>query len=164
MTRTSAAILAAAIVVGFALAGGLVLLGGDDDETQPRQSGRPATSERAPEAESSDVGELPAVEAAARRFLSGYLRVTYGKPGATIDGIDAAAPRLLKSLESSGARVTPAQAQRTPRIERVAVIAKGTVTAFATAQIKDSASAPYPLSFHLQKTASGWLVTRIGGA
>ena len=161
MTRTSAAILAAAIVVGFALAGGLVLLGGDDDETQPRQSGRPATSERAPEAESSDVGELPAVEAAARRFLAGYLRVTYGKPGATID---AAAPRLLKSLESSGARVTPAQAQRTPRIERVAVIAKGTVTAFATAQIKDSASPPYPLSFHLQKTASGWLVTRIGGA
>lgn len=163
MTRTSAAIVAAAIVVGFALAGGLVLLGADDEQTQSRQSNRPATSERAPEAESSHVGELPAVEAAARRFLSGYLRVTYGKPGATIDGIESAAPRLLKSLESSGARVTPAQAQRTPHIQRVAVIAKGTVTALATAQIKDTSSPPYPLSFHLQKTASGWVVTRIGG-
>lgn len=163
MTRTSALIIAGALLVGFALAGGLALLGADDEPTRAPQSNRPATSERAPEAESDDVGELPAVEAAARRFLSGYLRVTYGKPGATIDGIEAASPRLLTSLKTSAARVTPAQAQRTPHVERVAVIAKGAVTAFATAQIKDSPSPAYPLSFHLQKAADGWVVTRIGG-
>jgi hypothetical protein len=163
VTRTSALIVAAAVVVGFALAGGFVLIGADDDGQQPPQATHPPTSERAPEAESSDVGELPAVEAAARRFLSGYLRVTYGKPGATIDDIDAAAPRLLKSLKNSAARVTPAQSQRTPRVQRVAVVADGTITALATAQIKDSPSPAYPLSFHLQKTAQGWVVTRIGG-
>ena len=163
MTRTSALIVAAALVVGVALAGGFVLIGADDDGERAAQSTHPPTSERAPEAESADVGELPAVEAAARRFLSGYLRVTYGKPGATIDDIEAAAPRLLKSLKNSAARVTPAQAQRTPRVQRVTVIADGTITALATAQIKDSPSPAYPLSFHLQKTAQGWVVTRIGG-
>ena len=163
MTRTAGLILAAALLVGFALAGGLTLLGADDDDSQPPQSNRPATSERAPEAESDDVGELPAVEAAARRFLSGYLAVTYGKPGATIDDIEAAAPRLLASLKNSAARVTPAQSQRTPRVQRVTVIADGEITALATAQIKDSSSPAYPLSFHLQKAANEWVVTRIGG-
>jgi hypothetical protein len=163
MTRTAALILAAALLVGFALAGGLVLLGADDEPTQAPQAKRPATSERAPEAESSEVGELPAIEAAARRFLSGYLRVTYGKPGATIDAIEAAAPRLLASLKSSAARVTPAQAQRTPHVERVTVIGTGAISALATAQIKDSPSPAYPLSFHLQKAAGSWVVTRIGG-
>jgi len=163
MTRTAALIVAAALLVGFALAGGLTLLGANDTEDDPPRSNRPATSERAPEAESDDVGELPAVEAAARRFLAGYLAVTYGKPGATIADIDAAAPRLLESLKNSAARVTPAQSQRTPRVQRVTVIADGEITALATAQIKDSSSPAYPLSFHLQKAASEWVVTRIGG-
>lgn len=161
MSRTTLLVVCGAIVVGLALAGAFAFV--KDDSTRTPQAGRSATDERAPEAENHSVGELPAVQAAARQFLSGYLRVVYGKPEATIDSIQAASPRLLASLKAEGARVTPAQAQKTPHVQRVAVISEGTIGALATAQIKDSPQPAYPLSFHLRKTTTGWLVTRIGG-
>ncbi len=164
MTRTTLLIVGAAIVVGLALAGGFALTR-DDNATPTRtpQSARSPSSERAPEAEDHSVGELPAVETAARQFLSDYLRLSYGKPGASVDRLRNASPRLIAALRAEGGHVTPAQSQKTPRIQRVSVIAERTVGALATAQIKDSPGPAYPLSLHLQKTTAGWVVTRIGG-
>ena len=162
MTRTTVIVVTLAAIVGLALAGGVVLVNSDDSPQTP-QDDRAPTDERAPEAEDHSVGDLPAVEAAARRFLAGYLPLVYGKPGASIDRLRSASPRLLARLRSEGARVTPAQAERTPRLERVAVIEEGEISALATAQIKDSASPAYPLVLHLQDSADGWVVTRIGG-
>lgn len=165
MNRTTILVVCGAVVVGLALAGGAALLGfhNTSNSSQKPQGGRPASSERAPEAENHSVGDLPALEAAARRFLAGYLRVVYGTPGATIDGIRNASPRLLNELRLEGGHVTPAQSQRTPRLTRVAVVKDGPIAASATAQIKDSPDPPYPLSFHLEKATSGWVVVRIGG-
>jgi len=163
MTRSTLAIVV--VVVGVGLAGGLVLIGIQDDNTpeRPPAPNRSATGERGPEAENHSAGDLPAVERAARRFLGGYLPLIYGKPGATITDLRGASARLLEQLRAEGGHVTPAQAQRTPRLQRVSVIKQGVIGALATAQIKDSPSPAYPLVFHLQKTPQGWVVTRIGG-
>jgi hypothetical protein len=160
MTRSTVVIVALGAVVGLAVAGGVVLLSQDDDTPAPSRS---SSDTGAPEAEDHSVGDLPAVEAAARRFLAGYLPLIYGKPGATLDELRGASPRLVAALRAEGGHVTPAQAQRTPRLQRVTVIKKGTVGALATAQIKDSPSPAYPLVFHLNKASGGWVVTRIGG-
>jgi hypothetical protein len=160
MTRSTVVIVVLAAVVGLAVAGGVVLLSQDDDTPAPRRS---SGDTGAPEAEDHSVGDLPAVETAARRFLARYVPLIYGKPGATIDELRSASPRLVAALRAEGGHVTPAQAQRTPRLQRVTVIKKGTLGALATAQIKDSPSPAYPLVFHLNKTSDGWVVTRIGG-
>lgn len=164
MSRTALLIVGGAVLVGLALVGGVTLISLDDDEpTSVPQAGRPATDERAPEAEDHSVGELPDVEAAARRFLAGYLPLIYGKPGASVDRLRSASPRLIARLKAEPGRVPPGQAALTPRLERVSVIADGTISALATAHVKDSSAPAYPLVFHLQKTPEGWVVTRIGG-
>lgn len=162
MSRTTLVIVVLAAVVGIALAGGIVLISSDDGGTQKPQAGRSPTSERAPEAEDHSVGELPAAETAARRFLAGYLPLVYGKRGATVDDLRSASPRLVSAIRAEGGHVTPAQSQRTPRLQRVTVIEDSTGV-LATARIKDSPSPAYPLVFHLQDTPEGWVVTRIGG-
>jgi hypothetical protein len=162
VSRTTLVIVVLAALVGIALAGGMVLISSDDDGTQKPQAGRSPTSERAPEAEDHSVGELPAAETAARRFLAGYLPLIYGKRGATVDDLRSASPRLIAAIRAEGGHVTPAQSQRTPRLQRVTVIEESTGV-LATAQIKDSPSPAYPLVFHLQDTPEGWVVTRIGG-
>ena len=163
MTRTTVVIVALAAIVGIALAGGRALISRDDEATQKPQAGRSPKSERAPEAEDHNVRDLPAVEAAARRFLAGYLPLIYGKRGATVDELRSASPQLIATLRAEGGRVTPAQAQRAPQLQRVTVIKQGPMTALATAHIKDSPSPAYPLVFHLRETPDGWIVTRIGG-
>lgn len=164
MTRPTLVIVLAAAVVGVAIAAGMVLIGGrDDDAPEGTTAASRAVDERAPEAEDHSVGDLPEVEAAARRFLAGYLPLSYGKPGASIDALRSASPRLIAALRDESGHVTPAQTEKTPRLQRVTVINKGTVGALATAQIKDSPSPAYPLVFHLNKASEGWVVTRIGG-
>lgn len=162
MSRTTLIVIALAALVGIALAGGVSLISNDDDAARKPQAGRSPTSERAPEAEDHNVGELPAAEAAARRFLAGYLPLIYGKRGATVDDLRSASPRLIAAIRNEGGHVTPAQSQRTPRLQRVTVI-KDSAGVLGTAQIKDSPSPAYPLVLHLQDTPDGWVVTRIGG-
>ena len=163
MTRSTLAITVAAGVVVGALALGLVLLRDHSEPKRTSQGARATTSERARQVENHSAGDLPAVEAAARHFLGGYLPLIYGKPGSSIEALASASPRLITRLKAEGGHVTPAQAERTPRLQRVTVIKQGTTGALATAQIKDSPSPAYPLVFHLQKTPDGWVVTRIGG-
>jgi hypothetical protein len=163
VSRTTVVVVVLAALVGLALAGGVVLISNTNDSSQAPQAGRSLTSERAPEAENHSVGDLPAVEAAARGFLASYLPVVYGKPGATINDLHSASPRLVEELRNEGGHATPAQTQRTPHVQRVTAIREGQIGALATAQIKDSPSPAYPLVFHLQDSPDGWVVTRIGG-
>ncbi len=161
MTRSTVVIIVAvAAVVGLAFGASVVLLAQEDDTSTASRS---PSDTGAPEAEDHSVGDLPAVELAAQRFLAGYLPLIYGKPGATVDELRSASPRLIAALRAEGGHVTPAQAERTPRLQRVSVIKKGPIGALATAQIKDSPSPAYPLVLHLNKTSDGWVVTRIGG-
>lgn len=160
MKRLVVIAIACILGLGAAVAVAIVGMGIGDTPTRTPQDGRTGG---APELESTDTQDLPNVERSARRFLAGYLAVVYGKPGASVDRIRSASPTLLTRLRTAGARVTPAQAERTPVVERVTVIREGTQGALATAHIKDSPSPAYPLSFHLQNTTDGWLVTRIGG-
>jgi len=162
MTRMTV-IVGLAAIVAIGLAGGLTLISSNDPTPSQKQSTRSPTDERAPEAENHSTQGLDVAEADARRFLTGYLALVYGKSGATIDKLRNVSPSLLGSLRSDSARVTPAQAQRTPRLVRVAVIRQGAAEALATAQIKDSAGPAYPLILHMQDTTDGWIVTRLGG-
>jgi len=155
---------AAVIVLSMLVAGGVVLLSGGGDPARPTTNGeRTVPDQRGPELESQDAGELPAVERAARRFLAGYLPLIYGKPGARVDELQSATPRLVSRLTAQPGRVPPGQAALTPRLQRVTVIGEGRISALATAHIKDSSAPAYALVFHLQKHAGAWLVTRIGG-
>jgi hypothetical protein len=163
MTRRAIVIAVGALLIGTAIAGGLTLIGDQSEPTRTPQDNRAAADERAPEAEDHGVGDLPEVEDAARRFLASYLPLIYGKPGATVDELRSASPRLIAALRAEGGHATPAQAERTPRLQRVTVIKKGTFNALATAQIRDSPSPAYPLVFHLNNASDGWVVTRIGG-
>jgi len=160
MTRTVAIILVAGILVLAVVAGAIAIISTNGDDAP--KSRHPSTSERAPEAENHSVGELPAVERAARRFLSGYLPLIYGRRGATVDDLRSATPQLIEHLRNEGGRVTPAQAALHPRLERVTVTLDSTTRALAVAQIKDSPSPAYPLTFQLADTPQGWVVTEIG--
>ncbi|MEJ7894190.1 MAG: hypothetical protein WKF94_16295 [Solirubrobacteraceae bacterium] len=166
MTRTTILMLIAAAIVGTAIASGFVLTGSsEDNSTQKPQAGRSPSDERAPEAEDhSGAVELRTVERAARGFLASYLPLVYGKEGASADALRNAAPRLIARLKSEGARVTPAQSQTTPRLTRVTAIGDGPMRALVTAQITESRTFSYPLTFHLEDTSTGWVVTRIGGS
>jgi hypothetical protein len=161
--KRSALVIAAAAAAGLALVGGVTLVAVHDDGSSTPSGDHAPIGKRGPEAEDHRTGDLPAAETAARRFLAGYLPLIYGKPGATIDDLRSASPRLIAALRAEGGHVTPAQAERTPRLQRVTVIKNGTTAALATAQIKDSPSPAYPLVFHLNKASGSWVVTRIGG-
>lgn len=168
MTRSALIVVLIAAGAGVALAGGLVVSAVQDDGApRPSAASRMPAGERAAEAEDHSAGDLPAVQRAARRFLAGYLPLIYGKPGASIDALRSTSPQLIAALRAEGGHVTPAQAQRTPRLQRVTVVHNGATGALATAQIKDSPSPSpspaYPLVFHLAQTSAGWVVTRIGG-
>lgn len=160
MTRTTILILIAAAIVGTAIASGFVLINTGDEKSEASRTGPGA-----PELEDhTEAIELRKVESAARQFLAGYLPLIYGKPGASPDKLRNAAPQLIVRLKDEDARVTPAQAQITPRLTRVSVVGDGPMRALATAEITETRTFSYPLTFHLQDTQTGWIVTRIGGS
>src|SRR5918997_1249226 len=99
MTRPVIVIAIGALLVAAAITGGLALISAQSEPTRTAQGNRTAP-ERAPEAEDHRVGDLPAVEHAARRFLAGYLPLIYGKPGATVDELRSASPRLIAALRA----------------------------------------------------------------
>lgn len=159
MNRNVLIIVTAAVLALAVIAGAYALVSTSHDSPKSRF---PSTSERAPEAENHSVGELPTVEQSARRFLAGYLPLIYGQQGASVGKLRSATPQLVEHLRTEGGHVTPAQSERHPRLERVTVTLDSPSTALAVAQIKDSPSPAYPLTFQLEKTAQGWLVTHIG--
>lgn len=163
MNRGRLTVTVMAAVVGLAVAAAIVVIAtaGDDKPDRVRAQ-QTFTGERAPEPETQGAGELRAVQAAARRFLDGYLPLIYGQRSDPRE-LRAASAQLIGQLVADPGRVPPAQAELDPDLQQVTVISDGPLRALATAQIKDSPSSPaYPLTFQLEKSDRGWLVTRIG--
>jgi len=162
MTRATLRLVIAAVVVGVALASGIVLVSGRGDDT--RQPERSLTGERGPEQEDHRVGELPAIDRATRRFLAGYLPLIYGQRGASVDTLQSVTPQLAARLKADPGRVPPGQAALRPQLQRLTVTLESPNRGLAVAQIKDSPSPAYPLTFQLAKTPEGWLVARLGAS
>lgn len=164
MSPTRLVLIALAAITALALAATLTVIGLTRSSTTTPAGRYPPTSERGAEAENHSLGQLPAIQSAARAFLTGYLAVTYGKPGATVQAITHAATPLKAQLRAQGGRVTPLQRASTPRIADLAVISDTPSTGTATARITDSSRPGYPLILRLQQTPGGWLVVRIGAS
>ena len=98
-------------------------------------------------------------EAAARRFLAGYLAYLYGRAPARV--IEDASPELAVRLAHERLRVPPAMRERTPRIVSLAgsTIASGGFE--ATAVIDDGGVSRYPISLVVERRAGRREVTQV---
>lgn len=166
MSRGGIVVTVVAVIVGLAAAVGVILIGTADEgaESSGPAPTRPLERERgALEGENPSIGDLPRVEQAARRFLSGYLPLAYGKPGARAEDLRAASPELLAALRADPGRVTPAQQTQTPRVVSVAAYYPGSSRAMASAaaQIRTGPENTYALTMRLEKTSRGWQVLRL---
>lgn len=154
--RRAAFALAAAIL----LAAAALLLLSAGGSIQPAPAPTTASQGRA----ASPAPPLPApsrgAEAAATRFLHGYLPFLYGRGGAR--GIRGAAPRLLGRLIGTRLRVPPAARERRPRVEALRVHRIAAGRAALTAQIADGDLAGYPIELVLARRAGRWLVVAVG--
>lgn len=162
MNRRAAVVMVAAVLVGLAAAGAVVLVGtsGGDDSALTGQAVRGPGDDPGPEAEDPSSQGLDQAERVARAFLADYLPLIYAQPDVTAEDVGHVTPELRAELRAQ--RVPPGQAALRPRLQRVTVAREGTTGALAVAHVKDSALT-YPLIFHLEETPQGWLVTRIGG-
>ncbi len=111
-----------------------------------------------PEGETPAGGSLPNdAEAAARRFLSGYLAYLYGHAPAR--AIQGAAPALRRRLERARVRVSPATRRRRGRVVSLTGrrVAGGRLE--VTATVADGGVARYPLGVLLARRGGRWQAT-----
>lgn len=157
--------IAAVVVLGtLAVLAAIALVGGSDGPREappPRSVGAPpdpliATPQR-PAAPARDVPA--AAEAAARRFLRGYLAVLYGR-GAVGDVTDASEP-VLRALRRNVRRVPAAQRQRRPQVVDLRLVRQAPAAVLATASIDDGDLAVYPIVFALDRRDGRWIVARL---
>lgn len=98
-------------------------------------------------------------EAAARRFLAGYLPYIYGRGSAS--AIRAASPQLGRRLRRERPRVSPATRRRRPRIADLS--ARSLIDgALVVAEIADGGVARYPIELVLERRGGRWQVARVG--
>lgn len=113
----------------------------------PRRSSRPADA-------------VPAgADAAARRFLRGYIALLYGR-GTLRDVTDASAP-VRRALRESVPRVPAGQRQRRPRVVDLRLVRQAHGAVLATASIDDGDLAVYPIVFALDRRDGRWVVARL---
>lgn len=164
MQRKGVLVMGVAVIVGLAAAIGVVVVGTDESAdrtavTAPATASTPLQRERgAREREDPRPTGLADVERAARRFLDGYLALTYGEAGADPSDLRNATPELVAELTRDRGRVTPAQAEQAPELKSVAVYYDGPRRASAVAQIADAATT-FAFTFRLEESAEGWVVT-----
>jgi hypothetical protein len=115
----------------------------------PSEEGRP------PAALQATRTDVAAAKRAAGRFLAGYLPYTYGRRDPR--SIAAAAPQLVRRLESQRPRVPAGERRRRPRVVLVQADAAGPVIARATALVSDGARR-YTVPLRLARQRSGWKV------
>lgn len=157
--RRGAFAIAAAVLLAAAA---LLLLAGDGSLTAPppalREPPGPPASQPPPAPAAPPRG---APEAAAARFLRGYLPFLYGRGGAA--AIGAASPRLIERLVRSRVRVSPAARERRPRIVAIGAHRLGPGRVALTARIGDGGVAEYPIALTLARRSGRWLVVSVGG-
>lgn len=160
--------LIAAVLVGVVI-GAAVLGGGDgDDGGDETTATLPASATPTPVPAPADSGivkgktdrDLLAAQRAARRFITSYLPVLYGraKPQ-TVSGATAA---LRTDLRRNVRRLPPAMQERTPRIEGLDVVRQAEGAVQATATIADGDVSTFPLIFYLERGPRGWRATSLG--
>jgi hypothetical protein len=97
---------------------------------------------------------------AARHFLAGYLRFTYGR--ATVTEIRSATPELRTELARSRPRVPDAERRLLPRVELLQSNGVARQHANLVALVSDG-KRRYGIRLQLANTPTGWLVTGLGG-
>lgn len=158
------AITAAVVLGAVAVLAAIALFGGSDrlrEAPAPSSAGAPpdpliATRERP--ATPVD-GVPPAADAAARRFLRGYLALLYGR-GAVSNVTDASEP-VLRALRRNVRRVPAAQRQRRPQVVDLRLVRQAPAAMLATASIDDGDLAVYPIVFALDRRGGRWIVARL---
>lgn len=163
MSRTVAIV--AAVVLGTLAILAAVTLVGDSDG--PRQAPVPSSVGAppdpligTPQRPATPAEDVPsAVDAAARRFLRGYLAVLYGR-GAVGDVTDGSDP-VLRALRRNVRRVSAAQRQRRPQVVDLRLVRQAPAAVLATASIDDGDLAVYPIVFGLDRRDGRWIVARL---
>ena len=127
---------------------------------RPAAAGLPRTSPRRLPSPVSTAALLQA-RRVAERFLAGYLPLAYGRGSAS--AVSGVTPAMRRQLLRQGARLTPAERRRRPRVMSLQTV--GTTPAFvvATAAIDDGGVATYHLRFTLQGGGGRWLVSDVEG-
>ena len=166
--RPRAFALAAAIVV-IAATGLLLARSPEQEATTPQTSTDAAPITSPAPAQPGAAGEDPLPsgpgsaprppEAAARRFLDGYLAYLYGR-GSTSE-IRAAAPQLIRRLRRRPPRISPATRKRRPRVVEISAAAQRHGREIVTAEIADGDVARYPIELALRRRGGRWRVARV---
>jgi hypothetical protein len=99
--------------------------------------------------------------AAARSFLDGYLRYSYGRGRAR--RIRAAAGTLLRELEGSPPRVPEAVARSRPRLISVRAQAATSDIEVLVRAVVDDGQRRYSIPLSVRDRHGRWLVTAVGG-
>ena len=159
-----------ALVAAIVLVAALVLdLAGRPSQSIPTPPTPSATSLRRPPATPSQTARpagpaepgARAAEAAARRFLQGYLAYLYGHgpPSA----VRAASPLLRRRLGRERPRVSPATRRRRGRVAELSARRLRDGGFAVTATIDDGGVARYPITLTLERRGRGFEVTEVGG-
>ena len=151
--RRAAFLIAAAIVVAAAT---LLLIGGGGSLPSPTT---PSTPAAAPATGPPPAAQRSAPQAAAVRFLGGYLPFLYGQGKAR--SIRAATPQLVERLVRSRVRVPPAARSRRPRLEAIGGPSGEDGRALVKARVGDGAVS-YTLALALVRRSGRWLVHSVG--
>ena len=102
-----------------------------------------------------------AAEAAARRFLVGYLPYLYGHGAAS--AIRGASPKLRRRLGGERPRVSPATRRRRGRVAELSARRLADWGFAVTATIDDGGVARYPITLMLERRGGGLETTEVGG-
>jgi hypothetical protein len=107
------------------------------------------------------AGALGGARRAAVRFLAGYLPFLYGRGSAR--SIDAVASALRRQLMGEGARVTPAECLRRPRVISLTVVGQAPRVVVVGALVEDGGVAGYALRITLREGPVGWVASAVDG-
>lgn len=157
--------IAAAVVLGaLAVLAAIALVGGSDEPREAPVRGPvgapPDPVIGTPSRPATPAEDVPAAaDAAARRFLRGYLALLYGR-GAVGDVTDASEP-VLRALRRNVRRVPAAQRQRRPEVVDLRLVRQAPAAVLATASIDDGDLAVYPIVFALDRRDGRWIVARL---
>lgn len=163
MSRSVA--IAAAVVLGtLAVLAVVTVVGGSDRPSEkpvPSSVGAPPDPLiGTPSRPVSPTDEVPpAADAAARRFLRGYLAVLYGR--GTVRQVTDASAAVRRALRQSVRRVPAAQRQRRPQVVDLRLVRQAPAAILVTASIDDGDLAVYPIVFALDRRGGRWIVARL---
>lgn len=104
--------------------------------------------------------ERAAARAATTDFLGGYLPYLYGR--ARPSEVQPVTSAVAQVLRAGRARVTPAQAQRRPRVQALELVGQSPRSALVTVTVVDGGPAPFRLVLTAERQDGRWLIADLG--